>query len=73
MFTRVKDFQREIAIVPLSAKTREGIAELLMVVTGLAQRYLESKLKIEISGAGIQGWFFPHTLQCRKWHEVNRS
>lgn len=52
MFTRVKDFQKEIAIVPLSAKTGEGVAELLMVVTGLAQRYLESKLKIEISGAG---------------------
>ncbi len=52
LFTRVKDFQKEIAIVPLSAKTGEGIAELLMVVTGLAQKYLESKLKIEISGPG---------------------
>jgi translation initiation factor 5B len=50
LFTRVKDFQKEIAIVPLSAKTGEGIAELLMVVAGLAQRYLETRLKIEISG-----------------------
>ncbi|MGI0100959.1 MAG: translation initiation factor IF-2 [Candidatus Micrarchaeaceae archaeon] len=52
LFSRVKDFQKEIAIVPISAKTGEGIAELLMVVTGLAQRYLEAKLKIEISGPG---------------------
>ncbi|MDE1871586.1 MAG: translation initiation factor IF-2 [Candidatus Micrarchaeota archaeon] len=52
LFSRVRDFQKEIAIIPLSAKTGEGIAELLMVVTGLAQRYLEAKLKIEISGAG---------------------
>ncbi len=52
LFSRVKDFQKEIAIIPLSAKTGEGIAELLMVVTGLAQRYLEEKLKIEISGPG---------------------
>ena len=52
LFNRVKDFQKEIAIVPLSAKTGEGIAELLMVVTGLAQKYLEAKLKIEISGPG---------------------
>lgn len=52
MYTRVKDFQKEIAIIPISAKTGEGIADLLMVVTGLAQRYLESKLKIEIGGAG---------------------
>jgi translation initiation factor 5B len=52
LFSRVKDFQKEVAIIPVSAKTGEGIAELLMVVTGLAQKYLESKLKIEISGAG---------------------
>ena len=52
LFSRVRDFQKEIAIIPISAKTGEGIAELLMVVTGLAQRYLESKLKIEISGPG---------------------
>lgn len=52
LFTRVKDFQKEIAIVPISAKTGEGMAELLMVVTGLAQRYLEAKLKIEIKGPG---------------------
>ena len=52
LYSRVKDFQKELAIIPLSAKTGEGIAELLMVVTGLAQRYLESKLKIEIKGPG---------------------
>jgi translation initiation factor 5B len=52
LYSRVKDFQKEIAIIPMSAKTGEGIAELLMVVTGLAQKYLESKLKIEISGPG---------------------
>ena len=52
LFNRVKDFQKELAIIPLSAKTGEGIAELLMVVTGLAQRYLEAKLKIEIKGPG---------------------
>ncbi len=52
LFSRVRDFQKELAIIPISAKTGEGIAELLMVVTGLAQRYLEAKLKIEISGPG---------------------
>ena len=51
-YTRVRDFQKELAIIPLSAKTGEGLAELLMVVTGLAQKYLEAKLKIEISGHG---------------------
>jgi translation initiation factor 5B len=51
-FDRVKDFQREIALVPVSAKTGEGIAELLTLITGLAQRYLEEKLRIEIKGPG---------------------
>ncbi len=50
LYSRVRDFQTELAVIPLSAKTGEGIAELLMVVTGLAQRYLEERLKMEISG-----------------------
>jgi translation initiation factor 5B len=51
-FDRIKDFKTELALVPVSAKTGEGIAELLMLITGLAQRYLEEKLKIEIKGPG---------------------
>ncbi len=51
-FDRIKNFQKELAIVPLSAKTGEGIAELLMVVTGLSQRYLEMRLNIEVKGPG---------------------
>ncbi|MDG6936869.1 MAG: translation initiation factor IF-2 [Nitrososphaerota archaeon] len=51
-FDRIKNFQKEVAIVPLSAKTGEGVAELLMLVTGLAQRFLEMKLNIEVSGPG---------------------
>ena len=50
LYSRVTDFKSNLAVIPLSAKTGEGIAELLMVVTGLAQRYLEERLKMEISG-----------------------
>jgi translation initiation factor 5B len=49
-FDRVSDFTKEIAIVPVSAKTGEGIPELLMVVTGLAQRYLEKCLECDTEG-----------------------
>ncbi len=52
-FDRVKDFKKEIVIIPLSAKTGEGVAELLMYVTGLAQRFLEMRLNIEVEGAGV--------------------
>jgi len=40
-FDRVEDFTQQVAIVPVSAQTREGISSLLMMVAGLAQRYLE--------------------------------
>ncbi len=45
-FDRVRDFTREIAIVPVSAVTGEGIPELLMLLVGLAQRYLKRELNI---------------------------
>jgi translation initiation factor 5B len=51
-FDRVKDFKKEIVIVPESAKTGEGLAELLMYATGLAQRFLEQRLEIEVMGPG---------------------
>lgn len=46
-FDRVDDFQKKVAIVPMSAKTGVGIPELLMVVTGLSQNYLGDELEIE--------------------------
>ncbi len=51
-FDRVKDFKKEALIIPVSAKTGEGIAELLVYATGLAQRYLEQRLDIEVKGPG---------------------
>jgi len=51
-FDRVDDFTKQVTIIPISAKTGEGIAETLMVITGLSQRYLEKGLQIEVSGPG---------------------
>ncbi len=45
-FNRVKDFTREVAIVPISAKTSEGIPELITVLVGLTQHYLTKRLKV---------------------------
>ncbi|MBT6774697.1 translation initiation factor IF-2 [Candidatus Woesearchaeota archaeon] len=49
-FDRVEDYTKQIAIVPVSAHTGQGIPELLMVLTGLAQKFLEKKLEIEETG-----------------------
>ncbi len=45
VFLRVKDFARELAIVPVSAVTGVGIPELLAVLVGLAQQYMATKLE----------------------------
>lgn len=52
IYDKITDYQKEIAIIPLSAKTGEGIAELLMLVSGLSQKFLELRLNIEVSGPG---------------------
>ncbi len=46
-FYRVQDFKKEISIVPVSARTGVGIPELLGVLVGLAQQYLQKKLEQE--------------------------
>jgi translation initiation factor 5B len=45
-FDRVRNFTKNIAIVPVSAKTGEGIGELLAVLIGLTQQFLEKKLQV---------------------------
>ncbi|MBJ29656.1 MAG: translation initiation factor IF-2 [Euryarchaeota archaeon] len=50
-YDRVKDFTKDIALVPISAKEGEGIQDLLAVVIGLAERYLSEKL-MDIEGRG---------------------
>jgi len=49
-FDRVEDYTKKIAIIPVSSKLKVGLPELLMVLTGLTQKYLENKLKIDIKG-----------------------
>ncbi|OPY34539.1 MAG: putative translation initiation factor IF-2 [Methanomassiliicoccales archaeon PtaU1.Bin124] len=46
-YDRIEDFTKNIALVPVSAKTGEGIPDLLLVLIGLAQRFLEGKLNTE--------------------------
>jgi len=44
-FDHIKDFTSTIALVPTSAKTGEGLNELLMVLVGLTQQYLKERLQ----------------------------
>ena len=46
-FFRVKDFAKEVSIVPVSARSGVGIPELLAVLVGLAQQFLQKRLDQE--------------------------
>ncbi|HZC20083.1 MAG TPA: translation initiation factor IF-2 [Nitrososphaeraceae archaeon] len=50
-FWRVKDFTKELAIVPVSAATGVGIPELLAVLVGLAQQFMGRRLERHDTGA----------------------
>lgn len=52
-YDRVRDFQRNIGIIPVSAKTGEGIPDLLMILMGLARKFLEKDLEYRAVGPGI--------------------
>lgn len=53
-YDRVKDFTKNLAIVPTSAKTGEGIPTLIMVLVGLVQQFLQKKIRYsEGPGKGV--------------------
>ncbi len=50
-YDRVEDFRQKISIIPVSGITGEGMPDLLMMLTGLAQRFLKGRLNVT-SGEG---------------------
>jgi len=51
-YDRVEDFTKTIALVPCSAKSEEGLPELLMMLVGLAQKFLETTLETDTESQG---------------------
>ncbi|MFC6733780.1 translation initiation factor IF-2 [Haladaptatus sp. DYSN1] len=51
-YWRVQNFQKNIGVVPVSALTGEGMADLLTVLMGLSQRYMKEAMEIDVTGPG---------------------
>ncbi|NOQ55652.1 MAG: translation initiation factor IF-2 [Nanohaloarchaea archaeon] len=51
-FDRVDDFTKQISIIPISAINGEGISDLLTILSGVTQKFLEKKLEIDPKGEG---------------------
>lgn len=52
-YDRITDFKKTIGVVPISGFTGEGISDVLIILLGLAQKFLESNLIYDINGPGI--------------------
>ncbi len=53
LYYNIKDFAKKIALIPCSARTKEGIPELIMMLCGLSQKYLSDKLKLGKDAKGV--------------------
>jgi len=53
LFYNIEDFTKKIALIPCSAKTGEGIQELMMMLCGISQKYLTNRLKLGEEAKGV--------------------
>jgi len=54
-YYRVKDFRQQVSIVPVSARAKAGIPEMLAMLIGLAQQFLKGRLEIPESERSARG------------------
>ena len=52
-YWEIKDFSKELALIPCSAKTGEGIPELILTLAGLSQKFLTQSLKLGEDAKGV--------------------
>ena len=53
LYYNINDFTKKIALVPTSARTKQGIQELIMVICGLSQKYLSDRLALGKEAKGV--------------------
>lgn len=64
IFYNINDFTKKIALVPCSAKTKEGLSELMMILCGLSQKYLTQRLSLGEEAKGV-------ILEIKKQKAIN--
>lgn len=48
IYNQIDDYAKSVAIIPVSGQTGEGVAELLALLTGLSQKFLQNKLDVDV-------------------------
>jgi len=64
MYSKITDFQKNVAIVPCSARTGEGISEILSMIVALSQKYLKESISVGKRGRGV-------VLEVKKEKAIN--
>lgn len=64
IYNQIKDFTKNVAVVPCSAKTGEGIAEIIAVLVALSQKFLKEKIAVRKEAKGV-------VLEVKKEKTVN--
>jgi translation initiation factor 5B len=52
LFDKISDYTKKIAMIPISAKTGMGVSDLLLLIAGLSQKFLNDKLEIDENDPG---------------------
>jgi len=53
LFYNIEDFKKKVVLVPCSAKTGEGIEEIMMMLCGLSQKFLKKRLELSNKAKGV--------------------
>lgn len=64
LYTNIKDFTKNLVVVPCSAETGEGIAEILAILCALSQKFLKDRIMVKNSGKGV-------VLEVKKDKSIN--
>jgi len=53
LYYNLSDFTKKVAMIPCSAKTGEGISDLLMMLCGLSQKFLKGRITLGKKARGV--------------------
>ena len=53
LYYKIDDFTKNVAVVPTSASTGEGISELLAILAAISQKFLMERMRVGCDGKGV--------------------
>ena len=64
LYTKIKDFTKNLVVVPCSASSGEGISEILAMLVALSQKFLKERISLGKKGKGV-------VLEVKKDKSIN--